>query len=56
MNGDGISDLLIGAYRHNSGNRGRSLCSVWWKKYQVILSLSDLNGINGFKLEGEAVI
>lgn len=54
INGDGVEDIIIGAPGHNSGT-GRSY--VVFGGAQVgstgILSLSNLNGNNGFKLDGE---
>ena len=55
INGDGYVDLLIGAYGHNT---------ITGRSYMVFggpgvgsrgdIALSSLNGINGFKLDGEA--
>jgi hypothetical protein len=55
INGDGVSDLLIGADGHASGTG----CSyVIFGRPGVggsgLVALSELNGSNGFKLEGEA--
>ena len=55
INGDGYADLLTGAYAHNS-NTGRSY--VIFGGFAVgnngFVSLANLNGHNGFKLDGEA--
>ena len=55
MNGDGYSDLLVGAYGHNS-NTGRSYMVFGGPSVgsSGVLALPNLNGINGFKLDGEA--
>ena len=55
INGDGHADLLIGAYGH-SGYTGRSYVVLGGPGVggQGLLALSSLNGINGFKLDGEA--
>ena len=55
INGDGYSDLLIGAYSHN-GYFGRSYGVFGGPSVggSGLLSLSNLNGVNGFKLDGEA--
>lgn len=54
INGDGISDLLIGAYNHNNG-MGRGYVLFGKKSIGTggILPLSSLDGTNGFKLDGE---
>ena len=58
INGDGYSDVLIGAYRYLSSSslKGRSYVvfggpGVWGKA--GVLLLSTLDGSNGFKLDGE---
>ncbi len=55
VNGDGYADLLIGAYRHVS-NTGCSYVVFGSAEVggQGLLALSSLNGMNGFKLDGEA--
>ncbi len=54
VNGDGHDDLVIGAYRHNQ-QIGRSY--VVFGGHGVgksgVVSLANLNGLNGFKLDGE---
>ena len=54
VNGDGISDLIIGAKGHNSST-GRSY--VTFGDYEIgsggLFTLSSLNGVNGFKIDGE---
>ena len=54
INDDGYGDLLIGAYAHASAT-GRSyvLFGGLGVGHQGMLSLSILNGTNGFKLDGE---
>ncbi len=56
INGDGYADLIIGAYGYPGGsNQGRSY--VVFGGVGVgnngVLTLSSLNGVNGFKLDGE---
>ena len=56
VNGDGYDDFIVGACGYPSGNRlGRSY--VIFGSSDVgnggMLLLSDLDGINGFKLDGE---
>ena len=57
INGDSYGDLLIGAYGYpNGGGNGRSY--VVFGKPGIggsgLLELVDLNGTNGFKLDGES--
>ncbi|MBS0351420.1 MAG: FG-GAP repeat protein, partial [Proteobacteria bacterium] len=56
INGDGVSDLLIGAYGHASGT-GRSYVVFGGLGVgsSSLIALSGLNGSNGFKLDGEAL-
>ena len=64
VNGDGIDDVIIGAWyadpNVSSGGRGRAYV-VFGRDvasqggFSSSLSLSALDGINGFKLDGEAV-
>jgi len=53
VNGDGFSDLIIGAYGA-TGNAGRSYVVFGGPAVGVggVLNLSSLNGINGFVLNG----
>ena len=55
MNGDGYTDVIIGAKGYN-GNVGRSYVIFGGSKVgsQGLLPLASLNGTNGFKLDGEA--
>ena len=55
VNGDGYADLLIGAHGHAS-DTGRSYVVYGGPGVgsQGLISLSTLNGTNGFKLDGEA--
>ena len=55
VNGDGYADLLIGAPDHASYT-GRSYVVYGGPGVgsQGLISLSTLNGTNGFKLDGEA--
>ncbi len=59
INGDGIDDLIIGAdfADPNGINSGRSYV-VFGKTtaFTSLLQLSSLDGSNGFKLDGEAMI
>ena len=54
INGDGYSDLLIGALNHNAGS-GRSYLIFGGKNIGNggLIQLSGLNGANGFKIDGE---
>jgi len=58
INGDGIADLLIGAYnaRPSGRNQAGSTYVVFGScnSFSSSFELSSLNGINGFKLNGEA--
>ena len=56
INGDGIADLVIGAYGYPKGNN--TGCSyVVFGGSEIgsggVFNLSSLNGVNGFKIEGE---
>ncbi len=56
INGDGYADLLIGAYGYPAGsNKGRSYIVFGGLGVGSSgnISLSNLNGTNGFKLDGE---
>ena len=58
INGDGYPDLLIGAWKASPGNRTAAGCSyVLFGARNFgqtgLVSLSSLNGANGFKLAGE---
>ena len=55
INGDGWADLIMGAFDHNN-NTGRSYIVYGGPGLGSggVVSLSSLNGINGFKLDGEA--
>lgn len=60
VNGDGFDDILIGAYRANGASYGDSAGAayvVYGKAapFAASLPLSDLNGGNGFKINGENV-
>ncbi|MER2513961.1 MAG: hypothetical protein ABTQ25_16360, partial [Nitrosomonas ureae] len=54
VNGDGFDDLIIGAYR--AGNFSGSSYVVFGKSsgFDAAMNLSDLNGNNGFRMDGEA--
>ena len=56
INGDGHDDLLIGAYGYLGGSvKGRSYAVFGGPGVgsSGILNLASLNGVNGFKLDGE---
>ena len=56
INGDGNVDLIIGAYGYPGGsNQGRSYVIFGESKVgsEGVILLSNLNGVNGFKLDGE---
>ena len=55
VNGDGIADLLIGAYVGGQSNAGRSyvvLGGPGSRQSRLVDTVTALNGVNGFKLEG----
>ena len=54
LNGDGLADMIIGAYDHNNGT-GRSYVVYGGLELggSGAISLGSLNGIDGFKLDGE---
>jgi hypothetical protein len=57
INGDGIDDLIIGAFSAQSSNvRSGSSYVVFGRRdgLNAILPLAELNGINGFRLDGVA--
>ena len=57
INGDGIDDLIIGAYRADPNGESSGRSYVVFGSDSVFPSpfeLSSLNGLNGFKLNGEA--
>ena len=57
VNGDGFSDLLIGAQRAEAGGTDRGAAYVIFGKtggFGANLNLSSLNGSTGFKISGEA--
>ena len=53
VNGDGFADFIVGAPLAGASRHGVS-CVVFGKAagFPANLNLSDLNGVNGFKLEG----
>ena len=57
INGDGYADLLIGANYHGASLTGRSYVVFGGPKVGGggMITLSNLNGSNGFKLDGEQV-
>ena len=56
INGDGYGDLVIGApYHTNRIGRAYVVFGGLGVGSQGVLSLSSLNGTNGFKLDGEAI-
>jgi hypothetical protein len=59
FNGDGIDDLIIGAYGSDSGGAGVGRSYVIFGSgtgFPNPLELSSLNGANGFALDGEGVL
>src|SRR5260221_399893 len=56
INGDGLSDLIIGAYAADPGGRtnaGSSFVVFGTRSgFGSVLELSALNGINGFRING----
>ncbi|TFF22006.1 hypothetical protein E3C22_15265 [Jiella endophytica] len=55
VNGDGIDDLIVGApYADNSGNQSGSAYVVFGTTagFDATLNLADLDGSNGFRLDG----
>ena len=58
INGDGLADLIVGAWRaHPNGNTSGSSYVVFGKStgFAATLALSSLNGSDGFRLAGAAV-
>src|SRR5438270_805259 len=57
VNGDGFTDLIIGAFQAAEGGTQRGASYVDFGKaggFGATVALSALNGINGFKLSGVA--
>jgi FG-GAP repeat len=56
FNGDGLNDVMIGAYRaDNTGNSSGSAYVVFGRSsFTPALALSSLNGSNGFRIDGAA--
>lgn len=57
INGDGFDDIIIGAYAADpNGSRSGASYVVFGKAtgFTATLELSDLDGLNGFKIYGEA--
>src|SRR5687768_16305656 len=58
VNGDGLSDILIGAWGASPGGRNQagSVYIVYGTRsgFNTALELSSLNGANGFRLNGVA--
>ena len=60
VNGDGLADLLIGAYRADPNGSGSGASYVVFGRdtaqspFPASLDLSDLDGTNGFRLNGVA--
>src|SRR4051812_20772860 len=52
VNGDGISDVLIGALEANNGIGQSYVVFGSGTKWPATLNLSELNGINGFAING----
>ena len=58
VNGDGFDDVIIGAFRADpNGNESGSSYVIFGKAsgFDATMNLSGLDGINGFRLDGEAV-
>jgi hypothetical protein len=57
INGDGIDDLIIGAYRAGIGEAGQSYVVFGSRSgFNANLNLSTLTGTNGFQINGIAVV
>ena len=57
VNGDGLSDIIIGAYNaSNAGllNAGKTYVVFGRTSWTTIFSISNLNGTTGFELDGGA--
>ena len=54
INDDGVADLLVGAYAHSGGGRSYVVFGGTTVGGSGVLALANLNGKNGFKLNGEA--
>lgn len=58
INGDGLSDLLIGSYRSNQAGKGAGSTHVVFGKedgFASAIQLSSLDGEDGFRLDGGIV-
>ena len=56
VNGDGYDDVIIGAYRADNNGAGSGSSYVVFGKasgFSASMDLSDLDGSNGFRLDGE---
>ncbi|MEZ5441561.1 MAG: hypothetical protein R3F15_08760 [Lysobacterales bacterium] len=51
INGDGIDDLIVGAYSHNVGSGAAYVVFGRRDGQPAVTSVADLDGSNGFKLE-----
>ncbi len=59
VNGDGFDDVIVGAPRANSNNFSSGSSYVVFGQasgFSAAMDLSNLNGINGFRLNGEALL
>jgi hypothetical protein len=57
INGDGFGDVIVGSYSAHEGGTNRGAAYVFFGKasgFDASLSLSALNGSNGFKISGAA--
>jgi hypothetical protein len=54
LNGDGISDLVLGAYTANSGNGTAYVIFGSREEFAFSFNLTNLNGTNGFAVPGVA--
>ncbi|MGE0860544.1 MAG: beta strand repeat-containing protein [Gammaproteobacteria bacterium] len=57
VNGDGLADLLIGAYAANHLGEGSGSSYVVFGRrdgFAAALALADLDGVNGFRVDGPA--
>jgi len=58
VNGDGFDDLIIGAQGSDSNGNGSGSSYVVFGRasgFDAVMSLSGLDGSNGFRLDGEAI-
>ena len=56
INGDGLDDISIGAYFNDAGTGFVVYGRASGDPFPAVLALADLNGSNGFRIDGENVL